>query len=102
MKQVLKKIGNKISAIAIAIFAPVLTFAQTGTANKYDLSHVSGAITDQMPMIKATVMAIVGIIFIAGLVHIIIAFVNHSQNLKQIVMSYVGGFIAFAAIWSIL
>lgn len=91
---------NFINIVILTVFAILGTVSEVFAA--YDLSSLSSAITTQQPAVKNVVSAVCGIIFVAGMVHVVIAFVNHSQNLKTIVMSYVGAFIAFAALWAFL
>lgn len=91
--------------ILFALFGVVcMTFAGDlfAQGNAYDLNKLATSVEGQKTPVKSIVSAIVGLIFIAGIIHVIIAFVNHSQNLKQIVMSYVAAFIAFAALWAFL
>lgn len=91
---------NFINIVILTVFAILGTVSEVFAA--YDLSNLSSAITSQQSAVKNVVSAVCGIIFVAGMVHVVIAFVNHSQNLKTIVMSYVGAFIAFAALWAFL
>lgn len=90
---------NKVGTTVLGALLSLTTFAQN---NNYDLNTLATSISGQTSAVKSIVSAVVGIIFIAGLVHVIIAFINHSQNLKQILMSYIGAFIAFAALWAFL
>ena len=97
--------GSKVASLAIPTFFLGLaqSLAQTSTSsNPYDLGKVATGVTSQMAGAKTLVAAICGIIFLAGAVHVILALVNHSQNTKTIVMSYVGAFIVMGVIFAIL
>lgn len=85
--------------LSLIILGPLSSWAQSST---YNIGDLAGKIEDQKSGAKQIVSAVCGLIFIAGIVHVIISFVNHSQNLKTIIMSYLGAFIAFAALWAFL
>jgi hypothetical protein len=96
-----KKI-NLINVAAFVLFAIFMLSFSAIFAQPPSISGLSSSITSQQQYVKQIAGAICGIVFVAGIVHVVIAFTNHSQNLKLIVMSYVGGFIAFAALWAFL
>jgi len=93
---------NFINIAILTVFAILGSVSDIFAQSTYSLSNLSTAISSQQAAVKNVVAAVCGIIFVAGIVHVVIAFVNHSQNLKTIVMSYVGAFIAFAALWAFL
>lgn len=93
--------ASMLILVSLVIFGPLSAWAQTAT-NTYNIGDLAGKIEDQKSGAKQIVSAVCGLIFIAGIVHVIISFVNHSQNLKTIIMSYLGAFIAFAALWAFL
>ncbi len=96
-----KEIFNGI--IFSAVMAFLLLLPQMALCGDIgDLSGLSTEVKKQTTTALELVKWICVLIFIAGIVHVIIAFVNHSQNLKTIIMSYLGGFIAFAAIYAYL
>jgi hypothetical protein len=96
-----KKI-NVINVVSFVLFTICLLSVNAIIAQPPSLSGLSSAISSQQSIVKTIAGSICGIVFVAGIVHIVIAFTNHSQNLKNIVMAYVGGFIAFAALWAFL
>jgi hypothetical protein len=104
-KSFFKTKGSKVASLAIPTFFLGLaeSLAQSSTsANPYDLGTVATGVTSQMPGAKKLVAAICGLIFLAGAVHVILALVNHSQNTKTIVMSYVGAFVVMGAVFSFM
>ena len=97
-----KKLTTKIATFIMFafFFIGVASYVHAQTTPP-DLNQVASSISNQKSAVKNIAGAICVLIFIGGIVHIVIAFVNHSQNLKTIIMSYVGAFIAFAALWAI-
>ena len=83
-------------------FAAPAVLAQQGTTNPYTLEKAADAVSKQMSGAKMLVGALAGIIFLAGAVHVVIAFANNSQNLKIIVMAYAGGIIFLGVVYAFI
>jgi hypothetical protein len=80
----------------------MFTFSGLIAQTAPSLSGLQSGLSSQYSTFKAIALIVCCMVFVAGVIHVVIAFTNHSQNLKNIVMAYVGGFVFFAVVWALL
>jgi hypothetical protein len=94
---------NLINIATFVLFAICMfTFSGIIAQTTPSLQGLQSGLQSQYSTFKTIAGIVCSMVFVAGVIHVIIAFTNHSQNLKNIVMAYVGGFIFFAVVWALL
>lgn len=97
---------NKKNLVSLLCKAGILTLFVMLLVNpvfaQLDLTSVEAGLNNAKTNIRGIILAIISIIFLAGVIHVAIAFSQGQQNAKDVGMKYFAGIIIFSVIWVII